>query len=130
METLIEHLKTTKPKGFTARPLYSVEGDSLTFYFKDDESYRERVDDFLTVYKSIKSDKLVGCQIKGLPRALKLLGDFGLFFIEDGSVRLSMIFMACMAASPEAETRKRYVELGKVAKEATISAKELEPLLT
>lgn len=130
METLIEHLKTTKPKGFTPRPYYSVEGDSLTFYFKDEESYRERVDDFLTVYKSIKSDKLVGCQIKGLPKALKLLGDFGLMFIEDGSVRLSMIFMACMAASPEAGARKRYVELGKFAKEASIPAKELESLLT
>ena len=129
METLIEHLKTTKPKGFTPRPFYSVEGDSLTFYFKDEQSYGERVDDFLTVYKSIKSDKLVGCQIKGLPRALKLLGDFGLIFTEDGSVRLAMIFMACMAASPEAEARKRYAELGKVAKEASLSAKELEPLL-
>ena len=48
IETRIEHLKTTKPKGFTPGPCYSVEGDSLTFYFKDDESYRERVDDFLT----------------------------------------------------------------------------------
>ena len=128
METLIEHLKTTKPKGFAPRPFYSVEGDSLTFYFKDEESYRERVDDFLTVYKSIKSDKLVGCQIKGLPRALKLLGDFGLF-IEDGPIRLSMIFIACMAATPEAEAKKRYVELGKVAGKASIPAKELEPLL-
>ena len=129
METLIEHLKTTKPKGFTPRPFYSVEGDSLTFYFKDEESYRERVDDFLTVYKSVKSDKLVGCQIKGLPRALKLLGDFGLV-IEDDSVRLGMIFIACMAATPEPEARKQYLQLGKNAREVTISAKELEPLLT
>ena len=128
METLIEHLKSTKPKGFTPRPFYSVEGDSLTFYFKDDESYRERVDDFLTVYKSIKTDKLVGCQIKGLPHALKLLGDFGLV-IEDGSVRLGMIFMACMAASPVPEARKQYLLLGKMARETFISAKDLEPLL-
>ena len=128
METLIEHLKTTKPKGFTPRPFYSVEGDSLTFYFKDEESSRERVDDFLTVYKSIKSDKLVGCQIKGLPRAMKLLGDFGLI-IEDDSVRLGMIFIASMAACPEPLTRERYRQLGKIAKQASIPAKELEPLL-
>ena len=129
METLIEHLKTTKPAGFAPRPFYSAEGDTLTFYFKDEESYRERVDDFLTVYKSIESDKLVGCQLKGLPQALKLLGDFGLI-IEDGSIRLGMIFIACMAASPEAEARKRYVELGKVARGASIPAAELEPLLS
>jgi len=128
METLIEHLKTTKLKGFTPRPFYSVEGDSLTFYFKDDESYRERVDDFLTIYKSIKTDKLVGCQIKGLPQAMKLLGDFGLV-IEDDSVRLGMIFIACMAANPVPEARKQYLLLGKMARETSISAKELEPLL-
>lgn len=128
METLIEHLNTTKPKGFTPRPFYSIEGDSLTFYFKDEECYRERVDDFLTVYKSIKSDKLVGCQIKGLPQALKLLGDFGLV-IEDDSVRLGMIFIACMAASKVPEARKRYIQLGKFARETSIPAKELEPLL-
>ena len=130
METLIEHLKTTKPKGFTPRPFYSLEGDSLTFYFKDEESYRERVDNFLTIDKSVKSDKLVGCQIKGLARALKLLGDFGLFFVEDGSIRLSMIFIACMAATPEAKAKKRYVELGKVARETSIPAKELQRLLS
>ena len=86
------------------------------------------MDDFLTVYKSIKSHKLVGCQLKGLPQALKLLGDFGLI-IGDGSIRLGMIFMACMAASPEAEARRRYVELGKVAREASIPAREFEPML-
>ena len=129
METLIEHLKTTKPKGFTPRPFYSVEGDSLTFYLKDEESYRERVDDFLTVYKSVKNEKLVGCQIKGLPKAIKLLGDFGLFFIEDGSVRLGMIFIACMAACPEPLAREQYRKLGKIAKQASIPAKELAPLL-
>ena len=128
METLIEHLKATKPKGFTPRPFYSVEGDSLTFYFEDEESYRERVDDFLTLYKSIKSDKLVGCQIKGLPKALKLLGDFGLV-IEDKTVRLGMIFMACMAASPKPASRERYLELGRVARQTTIPTKEFEDLL-
>jgi len=128
METLIDYLKATKPKGFTPRPCYSVEGDSLTFYFEDVSSYRERVDDFLTIYKAVGSDKLVGCQIKGLPKALKLLGDFGLV-IQDKTVRLGMIFMACMAASPQPASRGRYLELGKVARQTTIPTKEFEALL-
>ncbi len=125
MEALIDYLKTNKPKGFAPRPFYSVEGDSLTFYFKDEPSYRERVDDFLTVYKSIATEKLVGCQIKGLPKALKLLGDFGLV-IQDKSVRLGMIFIACMAATPEQASRDQYLELGREARDATISAKDLD----
>jgi len=41
-----------------------------------------------------------------------------------------MIFIACMAATPEAKAKKRYVELGKVARETSIPAKELQRLLS
>jgi hypothetical protein len=134
METLLDYVRTHEPHGFKPKPHYSTDGDSLVFYFKDEESYGERVDNFLTVYRSIETDSLVGCQIKGLPAALKLLGDFGLFIEErskDKAVRLGMIFMACMAAtpSPEPQTKERYVELGKISKEATIPARELRSAL-
>jgi len=49
--------------------------------------------------------------------------------IQDGSVRLGMIFIACMAASPLSAARKQYLQLGKIARETSIPAKELEPLL-
>lgn len=131
METLIEYLKTNKPSGFTPKPHYSADGDSLTFYFKNEESYGERVDNFLTVYRSITTGDLVGCQVKGLEKALKLLGDFGLF-IRDESVLLGMIFIACMAANPppKRETKERYLELGRMANNISIPTQELEPILT
>src|SRR5438132_13302806 len=105
METLIEHIKSHKPGSFKPKPFYSVEGDSLTFYFKDSESYGERVDDFLTVYLSMDDDSLVGCQVKGVPTAVKVLGDFGLI-IQSGSIRLGMLFMAYWAASEEPDSKK------------------------
>jgi len=128
METLIDYLKTNKPKGFTPRPFYSVEGDSLTFHIKDSESYGERMDDFLTVYKAIGTDELVGCQVKGLLQTLELLGNFGLI-LEGKEVKLGMIFMACMASTPESTSKERYLELGRAAGTATINAKELEPIM-
>jgi hypothetical protein len=132
METLIDYLKTNKPSGFTPKPYYSADGDSLTFYFKDAESYGERVDNFLTVYRSTATGELVGCQVKGLEKALKLLGDFGLF-IRDGSIMLGMIFIACMAASPgpEPKTKERYLELGKMTHDMDVSipVRELDPIL-
>jgi hypothetical protein len=132
METQIEHLKTNRPKGFRPKPYYSADGDSLTFYFKNEESYGERVDDFLTVYKSMKTGELVGCQVKGAVEALGLLGDFGLLIHDKPhSVLLGMIFMACMAANPPTipATKMIYLELGKMTKGAVIPARELEPVL-
>jgi hypothetical protein len=109
---LIEYIKQNKPKEFKPRPFYSNEGDSLTFFFKDAPYYRERVDDFVTAYRAIDGRGLVGCQIKGLPAALKLLGNIKLD-VSDGRVKLSMIFMALIAKTPaEQEAKERYVELG------------------
>lgn len=114
METLTEYLKANVPKGFFPKPIYSADGDSLTFYFKNEESYAERVDDFLTVYRSIDNDGLIGCQIKGLPATLKLMGDFGLH-ITDGKVQLSMLFLTCMAHTNEPEAKDCYRKLNEKA---------------
>ena len=40
------------------------------FYFRDDESYAERVDALLTVFKSFKNDRIVGVQIKDIAKIL------------------------------------------------------------
>lgn len=126
---LLEQIRKNKPKGFKPRPFYSLDGDSLTFFFKDEEYYGERIDDFVTAYRAINGRGLIGCQVKGLPRALNLLGDFKLA-LTDGKVLLTMIFMALMAqTNPEA--RECYRELGKMAAEsnASISRADLESIL-
>ena len=110
---LTEYLRTHKPTGFSRRPYYSADGESLTYYFSNEPSFAKRIDDFLTVYCSIADSRLVGCQIKGLPRALELLGDFGLL-IEDGRVKLGILFMACAAQSFEPDSMQYYRELGKM----------------
>ncbi|MDQ3622640.1 MAG: hypothetical protein M3463_09150 [Verrucomicrobiota bacterium] len=92
MVTLTEHLTGKKPAKFTPRPLYIPEGDALIFYFKDDESYAERVDDLLTVYRSIKTKQMVGCEIKGVRCILKRLGDFGLS-IKSGKIDMTLLFL-------------------------------------
>lgn len=122
-------MRKNKPvSGFKAEPFYSSDGDSLTYSFKNEPSYRERIDDFLTVYRSIKDDGLVGCQIKGLPKALNLLGTFGLL-ISDGRVTLGMIFIACMAETNELEARECYKELGEKLSSTEIPKEQLEPLM-
>lgn len=120
METLIDYLKSGRPDpAFKAEPFYSAEGDSLTYYFRPDPSYGERIDDFLTVYRSIDDHGLVGCQVKGLPKALQLLGSFGVE-ISDGKLTLGMIFIACMAETTDLEAKDRYRELADKVKSAKV----------
>ena len=128
MGTLIDYIKANRPKRFVAKPYYSEDGDSVTFYFKDGASYARRVDDFLTVYLSMERNELVGCQVKGVARLLKLLGQFGLT-VEDKSVKLGMFFMACMAQTPAENSKDTYKELSRFARNAAVTRKELKPAL-
>lgn len=113
----MDYMKTRPAGQFKPVPHYSAEGDSLTFYFRQDESYAERIDDFLTVYKSLNTEELVGCQVKGLPDALRLLGNFGMNLYQGKKLKLSMIFLALMAQSDESESKKCYEKLGQIANE-------------
>ncbi len=130
METLVEHLKKHQPKAFKPRPTYSPEGDSLTFIFEDVEYRRERIDDFLTVYRAVADGHLVGCQLKGVPEVLKLLGAFDLT-INNAPVKLTMIFLGCMAQADK-EVQHFYLDLAKhdAARKAAILPRSLEPAIS
>ena len=65
-----DRIGTEAALGFERRPFYDSETDSLTFYFKNDESYRDRIDPLLTVYKSHKTDEIVGFHVKFVTRIL------------------------------------------------------------
>ena len=44
----------------------SDEADALTAYFKEDADYSERLTDHVTLYRSIETNEIVGCRIKGI----------------------------------------------------------------
>ena len=93
MSGLLEFLKGKSYSGdFEARPHYSPDGDCVTLYVKDVEAYGKRLDELLTVYKSIDDDELVGCQIKGVQLMLERLGNFGIC-IEKGEVTIGLLFL-------------------------------------
>jgi hypothetical protein len=123
METLLNEVKNLKAGQFQPRAYYAPEGDSLSFYFKRNESYGERIDNFLTVFKSFESHELTGCQVKGLPHALAILGNFGIDFYQGGRLKLSLLFMA-FGLEAESKNRDCYKILGKIAAEQDV---EFEP---
>lgn len=80
VRTLAEFAATiTENPGFSPKPWFNPDGDCVQLYIKNDESYRDRVDDKLTLYRSIVRDEIVGCQIKGVRGMLRRLGGVVVF---------------------------------------------------
>src|SRR6266496_4044562 len=118
MTTLSQFLEDNKTeiRAFVPSPLYTPEGDSLMFYFKDEESYRERIDELLTVYRSIQTNLIIGCQIKGVRHKLDELNKF-LVTVTSTELELGLLFLTYMAMASHDETvRHSYEFLGEQAK--------------
>ena len=58
VQNLDEYLATHQPKGFRPVPHYSSQGDFVTYYFRNDPCYAERVDDLLTVFVTFDTKEL------------------------------------------------------------------------
>jgi len=104
-EDLMSYLDGREATGFEPRPFYSPDGDFLTFHFREDDHYAERVDELLTVYLSMDTQELVGCKVKGVRRILDTLGKLGVL-VDDGEIKMSFLFLSA-AFSREDARRKR-----------------------
>ena len=68
------------------------EADALTVCFEGDADYSERLNDHVTLYRSLETKEIVGCRIKGISGILEDLPNF--IHVKDGPVKLSIIFWA------------------------------------
>ncbi len=126
VEDLTQFLEGKTAQGFEPRPYYSSDGDFLVFYLRDDEAFAERVDDLLTVYRSIKTKELVGCKIKGVLRLVQTLRNFGVSIEpEDKSLRLSLLFLSAAFGKPP-ECRQYYEEMGRFSKDMSLASLGLQ----
>ena len=98
-ETLATYLAGKRCMGLKSRPLYFQDGDFVTFFFKEDLAFEERVDELVTVYRSMRTREMVGCKIKGVHRILSTLGNFGVV-IDDTRVQLGMLFLGAALVNP------------------------------
>src|SRR5437868_4269436 len=113
---LSEYTKGKKCGDFRPRPHFFRDGDYVTYFFREDRAYEQRIDELLTVYRSVKTDELVGCKVKGVRRILSTLGNFGIK-VEDGNVTMSMLFIGAALVSPA--SRERYEEFGRRVEDKT-----------
>ncbi len=126
VEDLMQYLEGKTAQGFEPRPFYSPEGDFLVFYFREDEAFAERVDELLTVYRSMELREFVGCKIKGVRHLVETLRNFGVSIEpEDHSLRLSLLFLSAAYDRPP-DRRHYYEELGRFSKNISLDSVDLQ----
>ena len=112
---------------FVARAHYFVDGDFVTYYQADERCYAKRVDDLVTVYLSMATNKLVGCKIKGVRRLLREGGNFGVL-VKDEGLRLSFLFLIGLTLNvADDERRKMYTECANATKAVFVDKREIIP---
>lgn len=102
---------------FCPRPRHSPAGDCLFFYFREDESWGDRVDELLTVYRTFDTRRVVGFKLKNVSLLKERLGTFLVEF-ETKEVSIYLLFTRMLqwkleeVRSPDstAELVRKYAE--------------------
>ena len=99
-EALAEYLSQKTTGEFRAVPFYEKATDSLIFYARDERSYGKRINRQFTLFLSIADNSLVGCEVKGVARLCRHLGDFGVL-VADHDVDLMILIGFATVGGPE-----------------------------
>jgi hypothetical protein len=93
-------LEASEPPHFTAPQVrYGYEEDSLLFYFRQEESFAQRVNNVITLFLSFEGHEVVGCQIKGLRHKLLSDGILALQFGEKDNWNSDSFFICWLTRS-------------------------------
>lgn len=81
-QPLKDYLKQLKPQTLldksAPRPWYNTYGDCIEFQTVDEAIVGDRIDDFLTIYRSAETDMAIGFQLKDIMALLEKFGCDGL----------------------------------------------------
>ena len=107
-----DDLKGAPTGRFESTAHYDHDSDSLTVFISDDESYRERVDPRLTVYRSMKTNSVVGCQIKNVKRILSTAKAFNIG-VTSHDITIGILLMALPLSDSDSRSIEglRYTEI-------------------
>lgn len=117
-ESLSEFVHRTSGQsepGYDPEPWYNVAGDCMECNFRPDEFYACRVDSVLTLYRSIKTEEIVGFQVKAARAIHEILGDFCVEY-RDKQMTLGILILGAFyqgrgARMPDSARRGLYDDL-------------------
>lgn len=114
-----EFLKENPPASkFVPYCYISKDADTLTVYFEGDADYSERLNDHITIYRSVETNEVVGCRIKGISGILEDLPNY--IRIKKDDIDLAVLFLAFRGGA-EGAVRDTVNDLAKVAAERNLS---------
>lgn len=119
-ETKIRQLLKDNPpaKKFIPYCYLSEEADALTVYFEGDPDYSERLNEHVTLYRSLETKEVVGCRIKGIAGIIADLPNY--IHINKRDVQLSLIFLAYRGGAPD-DVARTMNDLARAAAERKIA---------
>lgn len=115
-DELIEALKSdVMAKQFVPYSYLSTEADALTIYFEGDPDYSERLNDHMTIYRSLETNELVGCRIKGIQGILADLPNY--IAVDHDGMNLAVLFLPFRGAVHSEEDRNTLNDLARTVSE-------------
>jgi hypothetical protein len=120
-------MKGRKVKGFKPHPFYSKEGDYLTYFFQNVDSYSKRIDDTLTVFLSMGNDNFAGFKLKGIQRLLKAVeGELNVKVQDDDGLMLGLLIYAGFTEADSPTAYEYFARTATKVKGISIKRKLLE----
>ena len=100
---------------------YNPDGDCIEFFIAGEMYYGERIDDFVTVYRDIDTEVIIGFVLKNIKKIFKELSEkqpgFSLI-IENNKVRIEHLFIAKVLS--QSQPSRVYKELADIAEQSRI----------
>ena len=84
------------------------DADVLTVYFKPDADYSKRLNDHITLYLSLETNRIVGCRIKGIKG---IMDDLPNYLEVNDPYKLSIMFLPFRGAAVDEQEREAINEL-------------------
>ena len=111
---LMEALRAEPPKNqFVPYCFISREADALTVYFEADPDYSERLNEHITLFRSLETNELVGCRIKGISGILEDLPNY--LKVNHDGINLSAVFLPFRGSITDEKSRAVLNGLAKTA---------------
>jgi hypothetical protein len=113
---LMQALKAELPaKQFAPYCFISKEADAMTVYVEADPDYSERLTEHVTIYRSLATNEVVGCRIKGISGIIEDLPNY--IHVDHDGIKLSAIFLPFRGAATDERARAALNDLAKSANE-------------
>ena len=122
MATQVTDYLSAQPgnQAFCPYSAISREADALTTYFKGEPDYSERLTDHVTLYRSLETQEIVGCRIKGISALLEDLPNF--LQVKHDGVTLSMVFWSFCGGQSDDRVREAFGQLASAAGDMALPA--------